>query len=100
MPYIFVEELMEGQTEADVVERADYDAIITERDEVLTQRDTAIDRAETAESELKAQKQKYADAFFNTPEGAKRWQNEDVKKDGRVYTFNQLFEDRGDGVAY
>lgn len=100
MPYIYVDELEEGQTEAEVVDRADYDAVITERDEVLTQRDTAIERAETAETELKAQKQKYADAFFSTPEGAKRWQNEDVRKDGRAYTFGQLFEDRGDGVAY
>lgn len=99
MPYIYVEELGEGQEAADVVERADYDAVITERDEVITQRDGAIDRAEAAEADLKAQKQKYADRFFNTAEGAKKWQDTDVKKDGTAYTFSQLFNQRSDTGA-
>lgn len=76
MPYIFVEELPEDAEEADVVERSELDSAITERDDARNQRDEAIERATQAESDLKAQKEKYANTFLSsrqkTPEPNKK----------------------------
>lgn len=40
-------------------------------------------------------RKRYRDRFFNTPEGAKEDQEEDVKDDGKVRSFETLFEERG-----
>ena len=64
MPYVFVEELIEGLEEADVVERSELETITSERDEARQQRDDAIERAVKAESDLTAQKEKFANTFF------------------------------------
>ena len=76
MPYIFVEELGEDMEEADVVERSELDSAILERDDARSQRDEAIERASRAESDLAAQKEKYANTFLSnrqkTPEKEKR----------------------------
>ena len=40
-------------------------------------------------------RKRYRDRFFNTPEGAKKDQEEDVKRDGeKTRTFEELFEER------
>ena len=64
MPYVFMEELPEGMEAADVVERSELDSTISERDEARQQRDDAIERAVQAEGDLQAQKEKYAETFF------------------------------------
>lgn len=65
MPYVFVEVLDEGMEEADVVERSELDNAITERDAAREQRDQAIERADKAETDLTAQKEKYANTFLS-----------------------------------
>ena len=67
MPYIFVEELEEGQQEADVIERTEHDALQQQLEETRTQRDQAIERAETAEKGWNEAKEKYANTFLTTP---------------------------------
>jgi hypothetical protein len=39
-------------------------------------------------------RKRYRDRFFNTPEGVKEDQEEDVKDDGKVRSFETLFEER------
>ena len=60
MPYIEVDEIPEGATEADVVSRYDYDAVVAERDEYATQRDDAIAQIEGANSAMREAQAKYA----------------------------------------
>ena len=67
MPYVFVEELAEGQEEADVVERSQLDEVMESLRTAETMRDSAIQRAEQSESALAAQKKKYAETFLSTP---------------------------------
>ena len=67
MPYVFVEELEEGQQEADVIERTEHDALQQQLEETRTQRDQAIERAETAEKGWNEAKEKYANTFLTTP---------------------------------
>ena len=94
MPYVFKEELEEGEVESDVVERGEYDAVLQERDQLMTQRDDAISRAEIAERGWEESRNKYADAFLSSPARAKREQEDNVKKDGTVRSYKQLFEER------
>lgn len=96
MPYYYFEEVNEELEEANVVSREDYDAVITERDEVYSQRDEAIARAEQAEEDLRKEKNKYANAFFTNGDRVKQWHNEDVRKDGQVQTFEELFSEKSD----
>ena len=100
MPYIFREELSEGEVEADVVERSDYDAVITERDEIITQRDEAIVRAEAAEKGWEESRNKYADAFLSSPARVKQNQIDDTKRDGQMQTFSALFNQKEAYSAY
>lgn len=90
MPYVFKEVLDEGELEADVVERADYDEVIRERDELVTQRDGLIERAETAEKGWRESRNKYADAFLTNPQRGK----DEQKKDSRPQSFEELFASR------
>lgn len=39
-------------------------------------------------------RKRYRDRFFNTPEGAKEDQEGDVKNDGKLRSFETLFEER------
>ncbi len=39
-------------------------------------------------------RKRYRDRFFNTQEGAKDDQEEDIKDDGKVRSFETLFEER------
>lgn len=65
MPYIEVETLPEGAEEADVVTRAEYEAVLAERDSTIQQRDDALTRIEEAEKEVRDTKAKYADAILS-----------------------------------
>ena len=94
MPYIFKDVLDEEEVEADVVERSQYDAVIQERDQLMTQRDEAIVRAETAEKGWEESRNKYADAFLTSPARVKKEQEDNVKKDGVVSSFRELFDSR------
>ena len=67
MPYIVLEELEEGQEEADVVERSKFDELSEQLKSVTEQRDEAIDRAVNAENDYAAMRQKYADTFLQKP---------------------------------
>lgn len=102
MAYIYVEEesLEEGQELADVVERSEYDAVLTERDELISQRDTLIERAEVAERGWEDARNKYADAFITSASRVKDDQREDVTDDGQVQTFEELWGARGKFGAY
>ena len=94
MPYIFKEVLDDGEVEAEVVERGEYDAIIEDRDQLIVQRDSAIARAEEAERGWEEARNKYADAFLTSPARVKREQSNDVKRDGTVVSFKALFESK------
>lgn len=107
MAYIWREELSEGETEADVVTREDYDLVINERDELITerdalvgQRDDLLNRAETAEANYRDAQNKYADAFITSAARAKADQVDDVKRDGKIQSFEELFGTRGVYGAY
>lgn len=67
MPYIFVEELEEGQEPAEVVDKADYESLDSLYQEAQNQRDAAIERAVNAENDYSKMRQKYADTFLKTP---------------------------------
>lgn len=94
MPYIFKEEIEEGEVEAEVVSREEYDAVIQDRDELMVQRDAAIVRAEDAEKGWEEARNKYADAFLTSPARVKREQAADVKRDGQPTTYKELFSMR------
>ena len=100
MAYVWVDEPEEGADVRDVVEREDYDQIVTERDGLIEQRDTLITRAETAEQGWRDARNKYADAFITSPQRMKEDQNRDVSEDGRASTFEELFRTKGDYSAY
>lgn len=65
MPYVFVEELDEGQVEADVIERETHDGVLESLRNAEQMRDEAISRAEQAEADLRKQKEKYANTFLS-----------------------------------
>ena len=67
MPFVFVDELQEGQEEAQVVEQGVHDELSRQLEEVREQRDKAIERAETAEKGWQEAKEKYANTFLTTP---------------------------------
>ena len=67
MPYVFVEVLDEGQEEADVVERSQFEEVLDSLHTAESMRDSAIQRAEQSEKDLAAQKRKYAETFLSKP---------------------------------
>lgn len=100
MPYVWRDEAEDGDDVRDVVERAEYDAVIVERDELMTQRDGLIERAEAAEEGWRQSRNKYADAFITSAARMKQDQKEDVKEDGKPSTFAELFSTKGEYGAY
>lgn len=79
MPYVMVDELGEGQEEAYVVDRNEYDAAIKDRDALL-------ERTVQAEDAYKALKDKYVKAVL----GAKPIEQEHPQK-VTATTFDNLF---------
>ena len=92
MPYVFVEELSDGQTEADVVERDEYVQLQASLEEIRNQRDTAIERAVEAERGWSEAKEKYANTFLTTP--SKIIDNSQMTA-YKPATIGSLFSDEG-----
>lgn len=97
MPYIFVEEIEEGQQEADVVEKDIVDAVASERDqlkttldEVTKERDELVTERDDLKSELTNTKVKYADAFMSQLKDPKERKPE-PPKEHKVSSFDELF---------
>lgn len=65
MPYVYYDELPDGATEVDVVPRADYDSVVSERDATAQQRDEALGQIEEARREVRDAKAQYADAILS-----------------------------------
>ena len=101
MPYVYIDELADGQVEADVRSADDYTALEMERDTVIGERDT-IQRMydelsgerDTLAVELDDAKRKFADSFLSSPQSAKRVQAREMKSEERPKTFNELFTGR------
>lgn len=94
MPYVYRDELLEGETAADVVERDVTDSIADERDAAIKARDAAIGERDSLMRELDEAKAKFANAFLTTPVQAKAAQAEDARKESRIQTFDELFKGR------
>lgn len=122
MPYVFVEELEEGQEEAQVVDASEYsalqleyetavgardmlqqsydalaqerDSIAEERDTISGERDAIVSERDSLAAQLDDAKTKFANAFLSSPQRAKEVQREDSADDGRSYTFDELFAER------
>lgn len=101
MPYVYRDELGEGELEADVVTRDEFttveterDLAVIERDEAFEERDGLIAERDNLAKELDNAKTKFANAFLSSPEKMKRDQNEDVKDDSTIKSFDQLFSGR------
>lgn len=90
MPYVFVEELGDGQEEADVVERTQFDEVMESLHTAETMRDSAIQRAEQSERDLAAQKRKYAETFLSKPPIQQGSKNEPDIPQFRPQTFDDL----------
>lgn len=95
MPYIYRDELHEGEVGVDVFSKEDYDKILNERDEVIVQRDEALGQISQLESALRESKRKFADTFLSSPERAKQQMANDVRAESKVSTFNELFNMKG-----
>lgn len=101
MPYVFVEELAEGQEEADVLEATSYrelqtslDAMTAERDELQRSYDEAVSERDSLEQELGEAKTKFANAFLSSPQKAKNVAAGEVREQEKPMTFATLFAER------
>ena len=94
MPYIEVDEVPEGTEVADVVSRADYDSLVTERDNAEQQRDEALSQIEEARKEVRDTKALYADAILSAnrkKEPSQQGNQGKVKKPSLAMTASELF---------
>lgn len=89
MPFVEYEEgsVPEGMEVADVVPRADLDAVTSERDRLADQLSVTME-------DLNATKAKFAKAVMTSAERVKREQGHDVRRDSGPQTFAQLFKAR------
>ena len=122
MPYVFVEELAEGQNEADVLEAASYrelqtsfdelqtsldviteerdelqrsyDEAVSARDELQRSYDEAVSARDSLEQELGEAKTKFANAFLSSPQKAKNVAAGEVREQETPMTFATLFTER------
>lgn len=74
MPYIFKEELGEGEDAVEVYTPEQYNALVEERDNLLAERDTLTNNFDAVSlerdnlsSQLVEAKTKFADAFLSSP---------------------------------
>lgn len=86
MPYIFKEELDEGEEAADVVTREDMETALAGKDSEIGKLQGQLDDA----------KKRFADAFLSSPEKAKRDNFQEMKREERKkpVTFGTLFRER------
>lgn len=103
MPYVYVEELGEGQEEADVRTADEYntlqagfealtaerDAIAAERDELQGNYDTLSNEHETLTAELADAKTKFANAFLSSQQ--KQQEETEEKPLPKPQSFSTLF---------
>ena len=101
MPYVYVEELAEGQEEADVRSADDYNAIEMERDTIIGERDALQRELEDMTgqrdglaAELDDAKRKFADSFLSSPNKMKQENRDDLRHEDTVSSFDQLFRGR------
>lgn len=108
MPYVFVEELAEGQEEADVLEASSYRELQTsldeinnsleimtkERDGLQRSYDEAVSERDRLEQELGEAKTKFANAFLSSPQKAKIGAAGEVLEQEKPMTFATLFTER------
>lgn len=88
MPYIFIEELEEGYEAADVVEREEYESIVSQLEEARNQRDEAIERAQSAEDGYSKMREKYANTFLSKPKSTPERSSEPVLPQSIDELFN------------
>lgn len=95
MPYVFYEELPDGMDEVDVVPRADYDALVEERDSTIQQRDDALTQIEEARKEVRDVKAKYADTILTANRKSKTEPKPEPKrsKPSLAMSTSELFVD-------
>ena len=107
MPYLYVDELPEGQEGADVRSVDEYYALEIERDTAVGARDE-LQRAydelsgerDSLAAELDDAKTKFANAFLSSPQKAKARQAEDMRsEDAAPKTFDTLFKERNPSNA-
>lgn len=101
MPYVYVEELADGQEEADVRTAEEYsemeaalNSMVNERDEFQRLYDETVTERDDLMSELDDAKRKFADSFLSSPQKMKRENREDMLSEDTVTTFEQLFRGR------
>lgn len=101
MPYLFVEELEEGQEEANVRSAEDYAALEAERDSAVSERDELqksydgmVAERDNLAAELDNAKTKFADSFLSSTQKMKKNIAEDNENDSKPMTFAQLFNER------
>ena len=108
MPYVLVEELEEGQEEADVRSAEDYSALEAERDAVVSERDAVVSERDELQrnydsmvaerdnlaAELDNAKTKFADSFLSSTQKMKQNIMTDNANDSKPMTFDQLFKER------
>lgn len=101
MPYVFVDELAEGQEEAEVYSPDDYNAVMMERDTAIGQIEDF--RSQVAEltgerdslmGQLDDAKRKFADSFLTSAARIKREQDREMRSEERPATFDSLFKER------
>lgn len=98
MPYIYKEELAEGESAAEVYTPEQYTALVEERDNLLKERDTLAESINTVSAErdklssdLSSAKTKFADAFLATPT-PKPAPQDPVESYNKVDSFDALFD--------
>ena len=89
MPYIYVENLEDGQEEADVYTQEDLDKANNRIEELEQQRDAAIERAIDAEKQLRESREKYANTFFSKSKAPMSMKKEPVNLG--VQSLDELF---------
>lgn len=105
MPYIFVDEIEEGQTEADVVERDLYDTAVGNQQSLTEERDSLLEKVEMFQvenekltssngelsAELQEAKTKFANAVLSAPFQQK---HEKKEENDTIQSYDGLFGGR------
>lgn len=87
MPYVYMDELLDGMEEATVYSEEDYNGVTAQLEQVQTERDNLA-------RELDAAKTKFANAFLSSPQHAKQVQKQETKEEDMPSTFDTLFKGR------
>lgn len=91
MPYIFKEELEEGDEAVDVVPMDEHLGTLSD---LQNQLDLAIEERDNLTGQLNEAKTRFADSFLSSPQRMKLVQERDILDDSEPMTFEQLFKER------